>query len=219
MRRAFDPTLCLVVGPDDVAGRDPAAVVGAAIAGGVTLVQLRWKAAPADALAALAGRLLAVCRAAGVPLVINDDVAAAVAVGADGVHVGQSDMPAAAVRSLLGPTAIVGLSVETAAQAGTADPACIDYVGLGPVLATPSKADHAPPLGFDGFALVRPLLSLPVLAIGGVNASNASLLRQGGADGLAVISAIAGADDPAEAAKRLRRAFLAPVTNSLFLSP
>mgnify|MGYP003365204260 FL=1 len=206
MRRAFDPTLCLVVGPRDTPGRDPVAVAEAAIAGGATMVQLRWKAAPPAEAAALARRLLAVCRPAGVALVVNDDAALAAAVGADGVHVGQSDLAPAAARARVGPEAILGLSVENLAQAGCVA-AGVDYVGIGPVWATPSKTDAAPPLGLAGFAAVRAALALPAMAIGGVGAANAGALRRAGADGLAVISAIAGADDPAAAARVLRQAF------------
>lgn len=206
MRRAFDPTLCLVVGPRDTPGRDPVAVAEAAIAGGATMVQLRWKAAPPAEAAALARRLLAVCRPAGVALVVNDDAALAAAVGADGVHVGQSDLAPAAARALVGPEAILGLSVENLAQARCVA-AGVDYVGIGPVWATPSKTDAAPPLGLAGFAAVRAALALPAMAIGGVGPANAGALRRAGADGLAVISAIAGADDPAAAARALRRAF------------
>lgn len=207
MRRRFDPSLCLVLGPRDTAGRDPVAVAAAAIAGGVTMVQLRWKAAPPDGMRALALRLLALCRAQGVPLVVNDDVALAAAIGADGVHVGQSDLAPAVARARMGPEAILGLSIETAGQVAAIDPGCVDYVGLGPVVATPSKTDAAAPLGLAGFAAVRELIALPVMAIGGVRAANAPRLRAAGADGLAVISAIAAAADPAGAARTLRMAF------------
>ncbi|SER38214.1 thiamine-phosphate pyrophosphorylase [Faunimonas pinastri] len=209
--RPFDPTLCLVLGPDDTRGRDVLDVVSAAIAGGVTCVQLRWKLAPAEPLKDLARRLIALTREAGVPMLINDRVEVAMVLGADGVHVGQGDMKPENVRRLLGPDVILGLSVENAAQVGTVDPALVDYVGLGPVLETASKKDHALPMGLEGFAAIRPRIRVPVMAIGGVGVSNATLLWQAGANGLAIVSAIAGADDPAEAAAEIRRAFKAQV--------
>ncbi|MYZ47903.1 thiamine phosphate synthase [Propylenella binzhouense] len=203
MARPFDPTLCLVLGPADVGRRDPCEVAAAAIRGGVTLVQLRWKHAPEADIRALAARLRAVTAPAGVPLILNDRPELVAEAGADGVHVGQADMPAVEARRRLGPDAILGLSIETLAQAAALDPAGIDYVGLGPVFATGSKPDHAVPLGISGFAEARTVLEIPVIAIGGMSAENAAAMRAAGADGLAVISAICGAPDPEAAARRL----------------
>lgn len=202
----FNPTLCLVIGPDDVMGRDVVDVAAAAIAGGVTVLQLRWKQVEDATLADLARRLLPVCRAAGVPLIINDRIEVARVTGADGVHLGQGDAAPALARRVLGPEAIIGWSVENAAQAGVV-PAMVDYVGLGPVLATSTKPDHAPPVGLGGFAAVRRVIGCPVMAIGGVGVGNAMALRRAGADGLAVVSAICAALDPMAATTALRNAF------------
>ena len=200
----FDPTLCLVLGPDDCPGRDVVDVARAAVAGGVTMVQLRWKDAPDAELLVLARRLIA---ALAVAVLVNDRADIAVQAGAAGVHVGQTDMKPAAARALLGPAVIVGLSIETAAQLPTID-AAVDYVGLGPLFATGTKPDHAPPLGVAGFAAIRPRIAVPVMAIGGVKASHASDLRRAGANGLAVVSAITASPDAREAAASLRLAFV-----------
>jgi thiamine-phosphate pyrophosphorylase len=207
MTARFDPTLCLVLGPEDCAGRDVGDVALQAVGGGATMVQLRWKDAETTALTALARRLVALLRPHNVPLIVNDRADIALAAGTAGVHVGQTDQPAGDARALLGPAAIIGLSVESAAQLHTVDDAAVDYVGLGPLFATPSKADHAAPLGLGGFVSLRRRIALPVLAIGGVKEAHAAELRQAGADGLAVVSAIAGAADPRAAAAALRRAF------------
>lgn len=200
----FDPTLCLVLGPYDCPGRDVVDVARAAVAGGVTIVQLRWKDAPDAELLVLARRLIA---ALAVPVLVNDRADVAAQAGAAGVHVGQTDMKPAAARALLGPAVIVGLSIETAAQLPTID-AAVDYVGLGPLFATGTKPDHAPPLGVAGFAAIRPRIAVPVMAIGGVKASHASDLRRAGANGLAVVSAITASPDAREAAASLRLAFV-----------
>jgi thiamine-phosphate pyrophosphorylase len=202
----FDPTLCLILGPADTAGRDPVAVAQAAVQGGVTMVQLRWKNAPIGPFVALARRFVATLQPRRVPFIVNDDVRTALVVGADGVHVGQGDMPPDAVRALVGAGAIVGWSVD---NPGVADrvPACVDYVGVGPIFATATKADHKAPMGPAGFARLRSVIGVPAMAIGGVAVDSAAALRAAGADGLAVVSAIAGAADPRAAAAALRRAF------------
>ncbi len=207
MRRAFDPGLCLVIGPDVTLGRDPVAVTLAALRGGVTMVQVRWKDAVTRDLMGLTHRLLALTLRHGVPLIVNDRVDVAHAAGADGVHVGQGDLDPRIARAMLGPSAIIGLSVEKPDQVSTCDPAVVDYAGLGPVFGTATKPDHAPPLGIDGFRTVRAQLGLPVMAIGGVDAGNAAALRAAGAEGLAVVSAICGAASPEMAARSLRQSF------------
>ena len=194
--------LCLVTDRDLAAGRDFAALVRAAVKGGVTMVQLREKTASIRDFLEQALALRAALAGSGVPLVINDRVDIALAVDADGVHVGQSDMPVVEVRRLIGPGKIIGLSITNAAQMAQPDAFLADYLGIGPVFRQATKADAAQPLGIEGFARLRALApGKPVMAIGGVKAQHALALRAAGADGLAVVSAIMAAED-AEAAAR-----------------
>lgn len=195
--------LCLVTDRALLGGRALADVVGAAVRGGVTLVQLREKTASTRAFLEDARALKALLSGTGVPLVINDRVDIALAVGAEGVHVGQSDMPVADVRRLVGEGMLIGLSITRAEELAGADAAAADYLGIGPVHPQHTKADAAAPLGLGGFARLRRLTRKPVLAIGGVKAADAALLREEGADGLAVVSAILGAPDPEAAARAL----------------
>lgn len=206
-RRPFDLSLYLVTDPALVRGRPLEAVVAAAVDGGATLVQLRDKTADTGALIATAARLLDVLRPRGVPLVINDRVDVALAVGADGVHVGQSDMPAATVRRLLGEHAIVGLSVTREAELAAVDPAVVDYLGVGPVFATATKADAAAPLDDAAIRRIVAASRLPTVGIGGIHAGNAGRPRALGLDGIAVVSAVCAAADPGAAARSLRAAF------------
>ncbi len=140
---------------------------------------------------------------ARVPLIVNDRVDVALAVCADGVHVGQDDMDAADVRRLVGGAMIVGLSVTSVDEARCADPALVDYAGVGPVFATPSKPDAAPPLGLDGTRDACRVLRMPAVAIGGIDAGNAAGVLATGVAGISVISAICAADDPEAAARAL----------------
>jgi thiamine-phosphate pyrophosphorylase len=184
-------------------------VVEQAVAGGVTLVQLREKAAPSREVAALAQALLAVLRPKGVPLIVNDDIEAALVAGAEGAHVGQQDLAVAEARRRLGPDLILGLSITNDAEAEAVDPALVDYLGLGPVYATPTKTDAAPALGPAGLArLRRRWPTLPSCAIGGIKQANLAEVMATGIDGIAVVSAIAGAEDPRAAAAALRLAML-----------
>lgn len=205
-RHAFDPTLCLVIGPDDTGGRALDDVVAAALEGGVTMLQLRWKDAESDALVALARRLTPLVQRFGVPLLLDDRADLVARAGAQGVHVGQRDMPVAEARAWVGPEAVLGLSIEDASQLPTIGLE-VDYVGVGPIFHTSTKPDHAPPLGIEGFAALRPRLHVPAMVIGGIDVRVARALREAGTDGLAVVSAIARADDPRAAARALRETF------------
>jgi thiamine-phosphate pyrophosphorylase len=195
--------LCLVTDSALANGRSLAGIVAAAVKGGVTLVQLREKTASTRAFieqARVLKRLLAPLR---VPLLINDRIDVALAAGADGAHVGQQDMPVALARQLLGPAAIIGLSITELGQVRDRDVELADYIGVGPIFAQSTKLDATPPLGLDGLAEVRRASSKPIVAIGGVSAANADAVRSAGADGIAVVSAIMGADDPRAAAAAL----------------
>lgn len=201
-----DPTraiyrLCLVTDRDLAKGRPLVEVVTRAIAGGVTMVQLREKTATTRAFLDEARALKAILRDTGVPLIINDRVDIALAVEAEGVHVGQSDMPVEAVRALIGPGKLLGLSITDAAQMRAKDALEADYLGVGPIHPQHTKRDASAPLGIGGFAKLRAMTQKPVLAIGGVKAADAAMLRDEGADGLAVVSAIMAADDPEAAAR------------------
>ncbi|MFP4436977.1 MAG: thiamine phosphate synthase [Chloroflexaceae bacterium] len=179
-------------------------IVRAAIQGGATAVQLRAKVATTREMVALGQALLAVTRPAGVPLIVNDRLDVALAIDADGAHVGQDDMPTAMARRLLGPERILGVSAETVAQAQQAERDGADYLGVGDVFGTPSKPDAGPPIGVDGLAAIVRAVPLPVVAIGGITLENAPAVIAVGAVGVAVISAVVGAPDPAAAARQLR---------------
>ncbi|MEM6789046.1 MAG: thiamine phosphate synthase [Myxococcota bacterium] len=182
------------------------ATVAAALRGGATMVQMRDKTASDEDLGALATRLAPLCRAYHVPLVVNDRVAVAARAPVDGVHVGQADAAASAARARLGPNAIVGLSATDAREAAAIDPTVVDYCGLGPVFFTATKSDATPPLGLDAFATARAACPVPVVAIGGITADNAPSVVRSGADGVAVVTEISRAPDPAVAATSLRAA-------------
>ena len=182
--------------------RTLAECVEAALAGGATFVQLRDKQATGEALQAEAEELLALCRAAGVPFVVNDDVECALAVGADGVHVGQDDI--ACERALLGPDAIVGVSTQTVEQARAAEAAGADYLGVGGVTGTATKPE-AGVLAPEEFRAIAAAVDIPVVAIGGVNAATMPRLSELNVDGAAVVSAIFAADDIEAATCELSR--------------
>ncbi|PTL91183.1 thiamine phosphate synthase [Halomonas litopenaei] len=208
--RPFDPRslrLYLVTDPGLCASMGIEATVEAAVRGGVSLVQLRDKTASDDELVQLARRLKPALAEHGVPLVINDRVQVALKAQVDGVHLGQDDGDVGEARRLLGETAIIGLSVQHPDQLSRLDVQALDYLGLGPVFATPTKSDHATPLGFDGLASLVAASPLPSVAIGGLKREHASAVRQSGADGMAVVSAICGQADPACAARDLLTAW------------
>jgi thiamine-phosphate diphosphorylase len=181
-----------------------------AVAGGATAVQVRDPAASTRELAALAAAVREVLQGTGVPLIVNDRVDVALAVGADGVHVGQQDLDPVAARRLIGPGLHLGLSVSDSSQhrAALALPAgTVDLLGVGPVRDTPSKTDAAPALGFGGLAAICAAGPLPCVAIGGLRTADAAAVRDCGAVGMAVISAICGQPDPAAAAAELLAAW------------
>lgn len=204
---AFPYQLTLVTDRPLMRGRALSDVVAAAVRGGVQLVQLREKRASTREFLELARALLILLRQCGVPLVINDRLDIALAVGAQGVHLGQSDMPPGEARRLLGPRALIGLSVESPGEASAAETAAIDYLGLSPIFSTPTKTDLKHSLGLEGIRAIRSRSRHPLMAIGGIHTGNAGAIRAAGADGIAVVSAICGAEDPARAARELRREF------------
>jgi len=205
-RRPIDYSLYFVTDRGLSRGRSTLEIVRAAVQGGVTCVQLREKTCSTREFIAEALSVKAFLTSCGVPLIINDRVDIALAVGADGVHLGQTDMPLAAARSLTGQGLVIGVSAESIEDAVAAQTRGADYLGVSPVFATPTKTDTAAPLGLAGLAAIRSAVKLPLVAIGGLHAGNAAAAVRSGADGIAVVSAIAAADDPAQAARYLKRA-------------
>lgn len=202
--RVFDLTLYLVLDPGLCAGIGMVETARRAVMGGATMVQLRDKHAGTAGLIATGLALKAALAGSGARLMINDDVDAAIAVGADGLHIGQGDLPVVEARKRIGPGMILGLSVETPERAASVDPALVDYVGAGPVFATPTKPDHKHPVGFDGLAAQVAACPVPAVAIGGLKAEHAPAVAVAGAQGMAVVSAICGQPDPVSAARLLR---------------
>jgi thiamine-phosphate pyrophosphorylase len=185
-------------------GRPLEGIVEAAVRGGVSAVQLREKSCSTEEYIETASRIKKVLGPFGVPLIINDRVEVALEVGAVGVHLGQGDMPPAEARKLLGPDAVIGLSVETPEQADEADHLDVDYLGVSPIFPTPTKTDLMTAWGLQGLRLLRSRSRHKLIAIGGINSSNAAEVMEAGADGIAVVSAICSAPDPQAAAHELR---------------
>ncbi len=202
---ALDYSLYLVTDRPLSRGRPSAEIVREAVAGGATCVQLREKSGDTREFLEEARALRAATRELGVPLIVNDRVDVALAVEADGVHLGQRDMPIADARRIGPPGWIVGVSAESVADAIRAEREGADYVGVSPVFATPTKTDTASPLGLEGLRAIRAATKLPLVAIGGIQAGNAREVIRAGADGLAVVSAIVSADSPRQAAAQLKR--------------
>ena len=195
--------LYLVTDRDLSLGRSLEEVVAEAVAGGVTIVQLREKDASTGEFVALARRLMKLLKPLGIPLIINDRADVVLAVDADGLHIGQSDMDYADARRLLGPDKIIGLSVESFEDIKAANSLDVDYVGISPVYGTPTKTDTAAPFGLEGLRKAVEMSVHPTVAIGGMNASTISEVIEAGADGVAVVSAICSAVSPRSAAKEL----------------
>jgi thiamine-phosphate pyrophosphorylase len=213
MNKKVDLRLNAIVDPERSGGRDLAALARLCAEGGATLVQLRDKVSETRAMVEAARAIKAALAPFAVPLVVNDRVDVALAAGADGVHLGQDDMAVADARRILGPAAMIGLSVKNVGEAEAAPIALIDYVGSGGVYATLSKQQKNPPIGPEGLARIIGVLSaraqkenkeLPVCGIAGIDATNAAAVIGAGADGVAVISALSLALDPAAAARALR---------------
>jgi len=186
-------------------GRSHLEVARAAIEGGATAIQLRDKEATTRELIEAGLALRDLTREREVAFIINDRVDVALAVDADGVHVGQDDMPATLARKLVGPDKIVGVSASTIEEALQAEADGADYVSASPVFATPTKPDAPPPTGLEGLRAIVEAVHIPVVAIGGINEGNVEEVIRAGADGVAVISAVVGAPDIAAAARRLRQ--------------
>ena len=215
--RDFDLGVYLVTDRACCGARSVDEVVSAAIDGGVTLVQLRDKNIDARPMLALGRRLLELLRPAGIGLIVNDRIDVALALDAEGVHIGQQDIPYAEARRQLGPTRIIGVSVGSEAEARQAAGWDVDYVGVGPVYPTATKPDAGMALGADEAARLARISGHRAVAIGGIDVTNAATLYAAGLEGVAVISAICAAPDPGAATRslvRVMRERLAPSPSS-----
>jgi len=209
-RPAIDLTLYLVTDTALCGAFGVPATVAAAVAAGVTLVQLRDPAAGDDDLVHLGRTLVEQLRGTGVPLIVNDRVHLVSAIGAAGAHIGQGDLDPGAARALLGPEALLGLSVQTLEQVAAArrlGPEVIDYLGVGPVWPQTTKPDAAAAGGVETLAAIVKASPWPCVAIGGIDAARAAVVRAQGAAGVAVVSAVCGQAEVASATRALRRAW------------
>jgi thiamine-phosphate pyrophosphorylase len=200
--------LYLVVDPDSAVG-DVLETTREALEHGATMIQLRWKTATDREIVGLAERLRVLTSDQGAPLVINDRTDIALAVGADGVHLGVDDLPIARARSLGGLGFVIGYSPETDSQIQTATSDGADYLGIGPFATTTTKQDAGTALGAPEFSRRRSLTELPVVAIGGITASNAAEAIAAGAHGVAVVSAILRSAEPGHATAEIAEAIRA----------
>lgn len=178
-------------------------VVEQAVAGGVTMVQVREKHGDVRAFIERAQRVKAILKGTGVPLIINDRVDVALAVDADGLHLGQSDMPATIARQLIGGNKILGLSIENEQQLEESNHLPIDYIGLSAIFATPTKTNTKKHWGVEGLKKALETTRLPIVGIGGINENNIPELMATGVHGLALVSAICHADDPKASSQHL----------------
>jgi thiamine-phosphate pyrophosphorylase len=202
---SVDYTLYLVTDRGILKGRDLADAVEEAIKGGVTLVQLREKDVSSLEFYNIAIKLKQLTNKYKIPLIINDRLDIALAADADGLHVGQDDLPVEVARKLLGPDKILGYSVSTIEEAVYGEKMGADYLGAGPVYPTGSKLDAVSPIGIDTFHRIKESVSIPVVGIGGIGISNIKEMKASGADGISLISAILGSKDIKEASRNLIR--------------
>ncbi len=200
-----DLHLCVITDSGLAPGRDHVAIAVAALAGGADMIQLRDKTGSLRDLLPQARAIQALCRSRGALFIVNDRVDLALAAGADGAHVGQEDLPAASARRLLGPTRVLGVSTHSLAQAEAASQAGANYIGFGPMYATGTKATGYAPRGLGALREIHRAVSLPILAIGGVDLENVSHVIEAGATAPAVISAVVAAPDIAAAAAAFRQ--------------
>ncbi len=204
MSTSLDLSVYVILDRDFTAGRSLGEIAGAAIRGGATMLQLRDKSSDIHRFYADAAEVLGIARAAGVPLIINDRVDVALALDADGVHVGEDDLPVEATRRLVGPDRFVGASAGSVEAARAAIAAGADHLGVGPVYeARATKTDAGPPVGLALVHDIAAFSPIPVVGIGGITAENAGAVIAAGAAGVAVISAIGLAPDVERATRAL----------------
>lgn len=201
----IDYSLYLVTDRELLAGRSLIDEVGKAVRGGVTMVQLREKHAGSREFYQLALALKNELNQSGIPLIINDRLDIALAAGADGLHIGQDDLPLEIAIDLMPSGSIIGVSVSTPAEAREACSRGATYLGAGPVFFTPTKEDASSPIGLAGLRAIKQLSHIPLVAIGGIHAENLADIRKTGADGAAVVSALMGKADIEASAQRMMR--------------
>lgn len=199
----IDYSLYLVTDNHLARGRSTEDIVEAAVAGGVTCVQIREKKIDTRAFVAQAKELKKLLQPLGIPLIVNDRLDVALAANADGIHLGQTDMTIEDARRIAGDDIIIGISAESLQDAINAQAQGADYIGISPVFTTDTKKDIATPQGLDGLFSIRKQTSIPLVAIGGINKGNIKSVIQAGADGIAVVSAIVSADSPEFSAREL----------------
>ncbi|MFC4767322.1 thiamine phosphate synthase [Effusibacillus consociatus] len=200
----MDSRLYVITGKSFLKGRRLEDVIREAIDGGADCIQLREKDISSRELLEMGRLLRQITKEKAIPFIVNDRLDIALAVDADGIHLGQDDMPIEIARKLLGPDKIIGISTHGVEEAVAAELAGADYIGLGPIKATQTKLDTEPVIGIEGIREVRRHVSLPIVAIGGVKQEDAAEIVQAGANGVAVISAVIGADDVYQASSALR---------------
>lgn len=209
MRRNLTPKidwrLYLVTDRSLAGDRDLVTVVKQAVHGGVSVVQLREKTGDTRDYISLARRISEVLKPTDVPLIINDRIDVALAVDADGVHLGRMDMEYPDARRIMGPDKIIGLTVESLDDVKAAEDLDVDYLGVSAIFSTPTKTDTLKEWGIEGLAEVRRLSRHRLIAIGGLNRENAAEVIAAGADGIAVVSAVCAARDPDRSASELRK--------------
>ncbi|HNS99342.1 MAG TPA: thiamine phosphate synthase [Polyangiaceae bacterium] len=205
--QSIDLRLYVVTDRGQAGERGVGPIVRAAIEGGATVVQLREKQCDTRDFVRYARELVEICRPARVPLLINDRVDVALAAGADGVHLGQADMSLADARRLLGPSAIVGVSVRHGDEVLAAERDGANYLAANGVWATATKTDLGSPLEWEGLRALVEASTIPMIAIGGIDERTAPLIREAGCAGIAVVSAVMKAEDPRRACMGLRHAF------------
>lgn len=211
MNRKFDYTLYLVTDRELMSTENLETAVLEAIEGGVTMVQLREKTASSRKFYKQAVRIKEITGRYGVPLIVNDRIDIALAIGADGVHIGQSDLPAAVARKIIGRDMLLGVSASSVSEALQAQLDGADYLGVGAMFHTGTKKD-AQIVSMEELKRIRQAVRIPIVAIGGINRENAASFRKTRIDGLAVVSAIISQPDIKDAAKELKRLFLEGVT-------
>jgi thiamine-phosphate pyrophosphorylase len=203
-KKAVDYSLYLVTDRNLSMGRHNLFVVESAVKGGVSCVQLREKNCSTFKFIEQALLLKEFLSNQNIMLIINDNLDVAQAVGADGIHLGQKDTPFSTAKKIVGDSMIIGISAECIDDAVQAEKEGADYIGVGPIYSTATKTDTGSPIGIDGLIKIRKTVKIPIVAIGGINHTNAEAVIKSGADGIAVVSAIVSAKDPEKDARKLK---------------
>lgn len=203
-KKAVDYSLYLITDRELSMGRHYLSIVESAVKGGVSCVQLREKKCSTLEFIEQALILKVFLKSQNIMLIINDRLDVAQAIGADGIHLGQKDMPLSMAKKIVGDSMVIGISAECLDDAVRAEKEGADYIGVGPVYFTGTKTDIGPPLGLEGLIQIRKTVKIPIIAIGGLNHTNAEAVIRSGVDGIAVVSAIVSAEDPEKAARKLK---------------